>query len=122
MIANSSPLSRPTVSPGRIAAAQPGGHLAEQLVAGRVPQGVVDLLEAVQVAEEHGQVGTRPGRGELGEQPLEEEHAVGQPGQGVVGAWCRTVSSSRARCRAETAWSPTPRRRASTSPVSSAGT
>ena len=37
--------------------AQPGGHLAEQLVAGRVPQGVVDLLEAVEVAEEHAQVG-----------------------------------------------------------------
>ena len=38
-------------------AAQPGGDLPQQLVAGRVAERVVDLLEAVEVAEEDAEVG-----------------------------------------------------------------
>ena len=51
--ANSSPPKRATVSPGRTEAAQPLGHLDQQLVAGGVAEAVVDLLEAVEVEEQH---------------------------------------------------------------------
>ena len=62
--------------------AQPARDLDEQLVAGRVAEGVVDDLEVVQVEEEAGQAaGARPEP--LGH-VLGEQRAVGQPGQRVV--------------------------------------
>ena len=52
--ANSSPPKRATVSLGAHRGAQPLGDRDEQLVAGAVAERVVDLLEAVEVEEEHG--------------------------------------------------------------------
>ncbi|HEV2843962.1 MAG TPA: hypothetical protein VG477_03880, partial [Thermoanaerobaculia bacterium] len=66
---------------------EPAAHLPEQSVAGRVPEAVVDHLEAVQVAEEDGDPGPgmprRGGQGQL--QVVDEQGPVGQPGQGVMG-------------------------------------
>ena len=61
------------------------GH--QQAVADEVAERVVDELEAVEVAEQHGAaelvlVAARALEAEL--QAVEEERAVGQPGQGVV--------------------------------------
>ena len=64
--------------------AEPLRHLPQQLVARRVPQGVVDLLEPVEVAEEDGHVLLGSRRGESCLQSLEEQHPVGQSGQRVV--------------------------------------
>jgi hypothetical protein len=61
---------------------QPGGHLAEQVVAGVVAQGVVDLLEPVDVEEQRGD--RRPGRGQVGVDQLVQVGAVRQPGERVV--------------------------------------
>ena len=63
----------------------PLGHLAQQLVADRVAERVVDDLEAVEVEEEDGQplvvaVGLRHGE----RQAVVEEEAVGQVRQRVV--------------------------------------
>ena len=63
MMANSSPPSRPTVSPGRTEAPQPAGDLDQQLVAGGVPGAVVDLLEPVQVEVGHPDPGAGPDAG-----------------------------------------------------------
>jgi len=65
--------------------AQAGADLAQDLVAVVMAEGVVDLLEAIEVEQHHGQ--PVPGArgavdGLLGARP--EEHAVGQPGQRVV--------------------------------------
>ena len=65
--------------------AQACGDLDEQPVAGRVAEGVVDLLEAVEVAEHHGEVAPVRGGGaqvlvELGD----ERVPVDQAGQSVV--------------------------------------
>ena len=64
---------------------QPGGNLLQDLVARAVAERVVDLLEAVQVEEHEADqraaaTGTRHGQ----MQPVEEQAAVGQPGQHVV--------------------------------------
>ena len=53
--ANSSPPSRATVSSTRTAERIRATDLVEQLVAGGVPEQVVDALEAVQVAEQDGE-------------------------------------------------------------------
>ena len=62
------------------------GDLLEQLVAGVVAEAVVDLLEAVEVDEQHGErrraERSRP-RERLVE-PVAEERAVGETGQAVV--------------------------------------
>ena len=60
-------------------------RLAQQFVAGRVPQGIVDLLEPVQV-EEHGQYAAALTFGPLDClcQTIHRQVAVGQPGQLVV--------------------------------------
>jgi hypothetical protein len=61
------------------------GGGAQELVAGGVPDAVVDGLEAVEIDEEHAQLGLTAGRNvERVLQAVEEERAVGQPGEGVV--------------------------------------
>ena len=60
-------------------------HLSDQVVAGGMPQGVVDRLEVVEVHEEHADRLTDPaGPDQLLLHPVLEEAAVGQPGEGVV--------------------------------------
>jgi hypothetical protein len=65
-------------------ARQPRGDDPQELVAGGVPEGVVDVLEAVHVnvQRRHLEVlASRPGEHLLG---VQRQHAVGQAGQGVV--------------------------------------
>ena len=58
---------------------EPRGHLAEQLVTGRVAERVVDLLEPVQVAEQHAEVrSVRPTAARAAFEPVEEQRPVGQ--------------------------------------------
>ena len=84
--ANSSPPSRATAS----LAAQPRGRrardLAQQLVAGVVAERVVDLLEAVEVDQQHRDVLVGP--------------AVVQSGGEVLGSAMRFGSPVSASCRA----------------------
>jgi hypothetical protein len=59
--------------------------LGQQLVAGGVPEGVVDLLEVIDVAEQH----RDPAAALLGVhqhlgQPVQHQRAIGQPGELVV--------------------------------------
>jgi hypothetical protein len=65
------------------AALEAPGRGHQQLVAGGVAEAVVDVLEVVQVDEQHGQV-ARPGAGQGVLDPLGEQGAVGQAGQPVV--------------------------------------
>ena len=59
--------------------------LAEQHVAGVVAEAVVDVLEAVDVEEQHGDAGTVAlGPGERVAEELDEQPAVRQPGEQVV--------------------------------------
>ncbi len=63
-------------------AAEPGGDRPQQLVAALVAESVVDVLEVVQVDEQH-----RVASGAAFARPLdrvEEQHPVRQPGQRVV--------------------------------------
>ena len=63
---------------------EPFRHALQELVAQGVPQRVVDLLEAVQIQEEHGQGAfLAPGGVQGGLEPLREEQPVGKPGQAV---------------------------------------
>ena len=104
-MANSSPPSRATVSwrrTGAPAAGPPGG----EVVAGGVPEGVVDPLEAVEVDEEQVDgLADPPGPDQLLLDPVLEQPPVGQAGQRVVPGQWATCSSSRAFCRAVAAWS-----------------
>ena len=64
---------------------QARGRLAQQLVTGRVPERVVDVLEVVEVEDEerHGRpVALRPRQGEV--EVLGQQRAVGQAGERVV--------------------------------------
>jgi hypothetical protein len=64
---------------------EPGRGQSQQRVPGRVTQGVVDLLEPIQVDEEQRRLGSFPGRG--GHRllrPGEQQLAIRQAGQGVV--------------------------------------
>ena len=61
---------------------QPGRHPHQQLVAGGVAPDVVDALELVEVDEEHRGGPGLPGQRVL--EAVEEQGAVGQPGEGVV--------------------------------------
>ena len=83
MIANSSPLRRPTVSRAD-RGTQPRGDLAQQFVPGGVAERVVDLLEPVEIAEQQTPREPGPTAGERLLEAVEEQHAVGQTGQGVV--------------------------------------
>ena len=71
--------------PGAGGAAQPLGHPDQQLVTRRVPQGVVDDLEVVQVEEEQRHRPQVAGvQVDRVLEPVPEQRAVGQPGQPVV--------------------------------------
>ena len=66
-------------------ARDPAGHRAQQLVADRMAERVVDLLEAVEVEEEdRGQATFAAGMGQGLAKPVEQQGAVRQPGQRVV--------------------------------------
>ena len=63
----------------------PGGDGGEELVAGGVAEAVVDELELVEVEEEHRDRGLAPGGHREGVlEPIEEEVAVGQAGEGIM--------------------------------------
>ena len=83
-ITNSSPPSRPTVSLPRSTRAQPRAELAQHVVAGLVPEAVVDLLEAVE-SMNSAVTGCRGGgaREHLLD-AVEDQRPVRQAGQGVV--------------------------------------
>jgi hypothetical protein len=70
---------------GPHAGVEPLGHLDQEPVAGGVAQAVVDLLEAVQVQEQHGHRGCFPPAPFEGVvDPVLEQGPVGQRGQVVV--------------------------------------
>ena len=52
-MANSSPPQRATMSVSRTSPCKPAGHCGEQLVAARVAEAVVDLLEVVEIEEQN---------------------------------------------------------------------
>ena len=60
----------------------PTGDGAQQLVAGAVAEAVVDPLEVVEVDEQHRHLGAPPAQRVL--ETVEEQRAVGQPGEGVA--------------------------------------
>ena len=77
---------RVTVSSCRTALASRSANAHQQLVAGGVSEAVVDVLEAIEVDEEHREAVlrmSRPSRHRALE-PFHEQHAVGQQGQRIV--------------------------------------
>ena len=73
------------MSPSRTTPVQPRGDGPQQLVAGGVPEGVVDVLEAVDVDVQRRDRDLLPARaGEHLLGAVERQHAVGQAGQRVV--------------------------------------
>ena len=81
--ANSSPPRRATTSSLRTERTSRDGDAAQQLVADRVAERVVDALEVVEVDEHHGDL-VRAARLERLAHALGEQGAVGEPGQRVV--------------------------------------
>src|SRR4051812_7664527 len=84
---NSSPESRATVSLGRSGGLEPVRDGREQLVAGRVPQRIVDELEAVEVEEQDRRAAfgmVAQGAADRLVEAIDEQHPVGQAGQRVV--------------------------------------
>ena len=83
--ANSSPPRRAIVSAGRRQPAEPLGDRDRRRSPGAVPEAVVDRLEAVEVAEQHGdrRAGSL-GAGNRMAQAVDEQRAVGQAGERVV--------------------------------------
>ena len=83
--ANSSPPSRASVSAGRVTMAKRLRNLLQELVAGAVAEGVVDLLEAIEVDEQHREnlLGSR-GASERLVEPVTKECAVRKVGEPVV--------------------------------------
>ena len=75
-----------TTSSRRTAPASRSANATQQLVAGGVTEAVVDVLEAIEVDEQHGEavVGMPDAAGHRPLEPLHEQHAVGQLRQGVV--------------------------------------
>ena len=64
------------------------GHVLQHEVAAVVAETVVDALEAVEVDEQHRHHAARAGTaGDRPLQPVEQQAAVGQPGEGVVGGF-----------------------------------
>ena len=64
---------------------QPFGNAAEQLVARPVTEAVVDVLEPVEVDEQHGEcAGTAIGARECMSDAVLEQRPIGQAGQGVA--------------------------------------
>ena len=73
------------MSLGRVTLGEAAGNLLQQLVAGAVAEAVVDLLEAVEVDEQHREHLLGPRRaGERLVEPVAEERAVRKPGEAVV--------------------------------------
>ena len=82
---NSSPPRRATVCCGADGALQARGGGLEQAVAGGVAERVVDVLEAVEVEEQHRDARVLPARAhDRARQALRQQRAVGQAGEGVV--------------------------------------
>ena len=68
------------------------GRSHEQLVAGLVAQGVVDPLDVVEVDEQDGDVAAVPARaGQRLLEPVQQQPAVGQAGEGVVQGECHQL-------------------------------
>jgi hypothetical protein len=64
---------------------QPRRHPGQELVARRVAQGVVDVLEVVQIQEEDGHRGVlASGPGQHLVDPVEDQGPIGQVGERVV--------------------------------------
>ena len=80
---NSSPPKRATVSVGRTMRAQPVGDRGQQPVADRMAERVVDLLELVEIDEQHGAAVERARRAQRVLELVVEEGAVRQAGHGV---------------------------------------
>ena len=72
------------VSVSRTRRAQALGYHLQQLVADRMAERVVDMLEVVEVEDVRGHHLARAWRGQGLLQPLVQQHAVGQPGERVV--------------------------------------
>ena len=82
---NSSPPRRAAVSDARIVSRDPLRHDLQHLVAGQMAERVVDVLEAVEVDEQHGEhVAVPPRDRQRVVQPLEERAAVVETRQRVV--------------------------------------
>ena len=63
---------------------QPFGDQAQQIVAHRMAERVVDVLEMIEIEIVHGElVAAAPGAGEFQIEPFEKGRAIGQPGQRV---------------------------------------
>ena len=63
---------------------QPRGHFEQDLIAGAVAQAVVDALEMIQVDEQQCATGAGAfGCGNRLAHPVEQQTAVGEPGQGI---------------------------------------
>ena len=76
---------RAMVSASRSVAEQPRRHGSQEPVAGLVPERVVDLFEPVEVDEQRGAVDAAPaGPGEHLLDPVQDEGAVGEPGERIV--------------------------------------
>ena len=81
---NSSPPSRATVSPGRRVAVRRSADVAQQHVAGLVAERVVELLEVVEVHDQHRERQAASGRGlDRLVEPQREEPPVRERGQVV---------------------------------------
>ena len=132
------------MSPAASRSVRRRAHDAQQLVAGRVAERVVDLLEVVEVDEQHREpLVLRVARVQRVLEPVDEQRAVRQPGQRVVeravrqlllerdavghvarvedDALARAGSSSRLECLLSTCRYPPSRWRQRTSTVPSDG-
>jgi hypothetical protein len=66
--------------------AQATGGFPQHGVSGPVTQAIVDPLEVVEIQEDEGEAAVlAPGPGQLGVEPVRQQGAVGQAGEGVVG-------------------------------------
>ena len=64
---------------------QSGGNLAQQVVAGGMPERVVDVLEAIQIHVDHRDLlAVATGAGQCLAEPILEQQAIGQAGEGVM--------------------------------------
>src|SRR5258708_2935783 len=73
------------------ALARPASHFFQKLVADRMTESVVDLLEAIEVEAKHGDLLTARDATEGTLQPLTEQRTVRQIGQRVVARHMRNL-------------------------------
>ena len=79
-MANSSPLKRDRVSPGRDHLREPLGHVDQQGIADQVTKSVVDRLERIEVEEQDDQaLPAVPRPGEPGLDPIGQQGRFGRP-------------------------------------------